>query len=35
MHLNKEQAKWLVKELKYFVKYGYLKDEDEENNNET
>lgn len=35
MHLNKEQAKWLVKELKYFIKYGYLKDEDEENNNET
>ena len=30
MHLNKEQAKWLVKELKHFIKHGYLKDEDEE-----
>ena len=29
MHLNQEQAKWLVKELEYFIEHGYLKDEDE------
>ena len=27
MHLNREQAKWLVKELKYFIKHGTLGEE--------
>ena len=28
MHINQEQAKFLIKELKYFVKYGCLKSEE-------
>ena len=27
MHLNKKQAKVLIKQLKYFVRHGYLKEE--------
>ena len=27
MHLNREQAKYLIKELQYFVKYGRLRKE--------
>lgn len=27
MHLNQEQAKWLVKELEHFIKHGTLGDE--------
>lgn len=29
MHLNKKQAKWLIKELQYFIKNGCLKPEEE------
>ena len=28
MHLNKKQAKWLIKELQYFVKHGTLQEEE-------
>lgn len=30
MHLNKKQAKWLIKQLRHFVKYGTLPEDDTE-----